>query len=85
MYTYDTKYLKILLFKFFVLLIFRLSVFKYEGNVKSSRPSLRETWDKRPLGRDPDRSWCDRHTISKIKIYLVVAKAAYGQGEKFSA
>ena len=28
----------------------------HEGKVKSSRPSLRETWDKRPLGRDPGRS-----------------------------
>ena len=34
--------------------------------MKSYRPSLRETWDKRPLGRDPDRSWCHRHTTSML-------------------
>ena len=28
----------------------------YKGKVNSPRPSLHETWDKRPLGRDPDRS-----------------------------
>ena len=32
--------------------------------MKISRLSLRETRDKRPLGRDPDRSWCHRHTTS---------------------
>ena len=39
----------------------------YEGKVKSSRPSLCETRDKRPLGREPDRSWC--HTTSTIKLF----------------
>ena len=34
----------------------------YEGKVKSSWPILRETRVKRPLGRDPDRSWCHRNT-----------------------
>ena len=34
--------------------------------MKSSRPSLRETRDKRSLGRDPDRSWCHRHTSVKV-------------------
>ena len=36
----------------------------YVGKVKSYRFSLRlrETLDKRPLGRDPDRSWCHLHT-----------------------
>ena len=38
----------------------------YEGKVKSSWGSLRETLDKRPLGRDWDRSWCHRHTTSTI-------------------
>ena len=30
----------------------------HEGNMKSSRPSLRETRDKQSLGREPDSSWC---------------------------
>ena len=38
--------------------------FVYEDKVKSSRPSLRETQDKCPLGRDLDKSWCHRHTTS---------------------
>ena len=25
-----------------------------------------ETWDKQSLGRDPDRSWCHRHTSVKL-------------------
>jgi hypothetical protein len=25
-----------------------------------------ETRDKRPLGKDPDRSWCHRHTPVKV-------------------
>ena len=51
----------------------------------------RETRDKRPLGKDPDRSWCHRHTTSMIKLFWSQPKgqwasgAAYGQGEKFSA
>ena len=55
-----------------------------------SRRSLRETRDKRPLGRDPDMSWCHRHTKSMIKLFLVAAHgsmgigAAYGRGGKFS-
>jgi hypothetical protein len=28
----------------------------YEGKVKSFRPNLRETRDKRPLGRKPDKN-----------------------------
>ena len=40
--------------------------FMYEDKVKSSRPSLRETWDKRPLGSHPDRSWCHRHASVKL-------------------
>ena len=39
---------------------------EYESKVKSSRHSLRETRDKRPLGRDSDRSWCHRHTNVKL-------------------
>ena len=26
----------------------------------------RKTRDKRPLGKDPDRSWCHRHTIVNL-------------------
>ena len=37
-----------------------------EGKVKSSRPSLRETRDKRLLGRDPDKSWYHRDTSVKV-------------------
>ena len=32
----------------------------------SYRPSLRETRDKWLLGRDPDKSWCHRHTSVKF-------------------
>ena len=45
---------------------FKADSYNYEGKVKSSRPSLRETEDKRPLGRDLDRSWCDHHTSIKL-------------------
>jgi hypothetical protein len=38
----------------------------YEGKVKISWPSLRETRVKRPLGRDLDRSWYHRHTSAKL-------------------
>ena len=38
----------------------------YEGKVKSSRPCLRETRDKRPLGKDQEKSWCHRHTSVKL-------------------
>ena len=48
--------------------------------MKSSRPSLRETRDKRPLGRDPDRSWCHRHTMSMIKLLLVAAHGSMDIG-----
>ena len=34
--------------------------------LKSSRPSLRETRDNRPLGRYPDRSWCYRQNSVKL-------------------
>ena len=59
--------------------------------MKISRPSLRKTWDKRPLSRDPDRSWCHRHTLSMIKVLWLQSVApwasaiAHGQDEKFSA
>ena len=44
--------------------------FVYKGKVKSSRPSPRETCDKRPLVRESDSGWCHRHTMmSVIKIY----------------
>ena len=54
----------------------------YEDKVKISSfvYNLRETREKRPLDRDPDRGWCDRH---KCKTFLVAAhdsmeiKAAY--------
>ena len=44
------------------------SLFIYKGGLKSSRPSLPETQDKRPLGRELDRSWCHCHT-SMIKLF----------------
>ena len=62
---------------------------KHKENVKSSRPSLRETRDKRSLGRDPDRNWCYDHTSVKLlwsqSMGQWTSSAAYGQGEKFSA
>ena len=41
---------------------------KYEGKVKSSSLAYnrRETRDKRPLIRDPDRTWCHLHTNVKL-------------------
>ena len=40
----------------------------YEAKVKSSNITYnwRETRDKRPLDKDPDRSWCHRHTSVKL-------------------
>ena len=37
--------------------------------MKSSWPSLHQTWDKRPLDRESDKSWCHRHTMSMIKLF----------------
>ena len=62
----------------------------YEGGLKSFQPSLRETWDKWPLDRELNRSWCHRHTTSMIKLFWSqpiapwASGVAYGQGEKFS-
>ena len=63
----------------------------YKGGLKSFRPSLHETRDKRPLGRKSERSWCHRHTNkSMIKLFWPqpmapwALTAAYQQGEKFS-
>ena len=58
--------------------------------MKSSRPSLRATRDKRLLGRDPDKSWCHGHIMSMMIFWSQpiapwVSAATYGQGEKFSA
>ena len=47
-------------------LAFIIEYFTYEDKVKNSRPSLRETRDKRPLARNPDRSWCHRRTSVKF-------------------
>ena len=63
----------------------------YEGGLKNSWPSIRKTQDKRPLDRQLDRSWCHRHTTSVIKLFWSqpvapwASRAAYRQGEKFSA
>ena len=43
------------------------SISIYEGKVKSFRPSLRKTRDKRPLGRVPNWNWCYRHITNMIK------------------
>ena len=59
--------------------------------MKSSQSRLCETRDKRPLGSDPDRSWCHRYTKSTKKFFWSqpmvpwASAAAYGQGEKFLA
>ena len=39
------------------------------GQGEKFSANLRETRDKRLLGRDPDRSWCYRHTTSMIKFF----------------
>ena len=40
----------------------------HEGKLKSSSLAYnrRETWDKRSLDRNLDRSWCHRHTSVKL-------------------
>ena len=37
-----------------------------------------ETWDKRLLGRDPDRSWCHIHT--NVKLFFVTAHGSMNIG-----
>jgi hypothetical protein len=37
--------------------------------MKSSRPSLRESQNKQPLTRDPDKSWREHHTMSMITLF----------------
>ena len=62
---------------------------KYEGKVKSSQPNFCETRDKRPLGRESERSWCHCHIKSMVKLFWSqpmapwASAAAYGQGKKF--
>ena len=51
--------------KFWIKEIFYFSL--YEGKVKSSRSCLRQTGDKRPWGKDPDKSWC--HCYTNIKLF----------------
>jgi hypothetical protein len=73
------------------MLVFVLILRRYEGKVKSSLPRLCETWDKRPLGIDPDRNWCYHHTTSTIKLFWAqpmaswALVAAYRQGGKYLA
>ena len=65
----------------------------YEGKVKSYSLAYNrcETRDKRPLGRDPDRSWCHRYTTSMIKLFWSQSMApwalaaVYGLCENLSA
>ena len=38
---------------------------QHTGKVKSSRPSLQPMWNS-GQGKDPDRSWCHRHTSVKL-------------------
>ena len=68
---------------------FGLKLRHYQGKLKTSRPSLRETRDKRTLGRDPDRSWCHSHTSVKLSWSKLMSPWTTGsirwQGEKFSA
>ena len=58
-------YKKVLLYRLMKHVIAN-NLIPYESKVKSSRP---RTQDKRPLGRDPDRSCCHRHTTSMIKLF----------------
>ena len=61
----------------------------YLGKVKRSRPSLRETRDKRPLGRESEGAGGPHEEYDKT--FLITAHGSigiggrYGQGEKFSA
>ena len=54
-------------------LIIRVFISTYEGKVRTSSLAYNrcETRDKRPLGRDPDRSWSHLHT--SVKLFLVTA------------
>ena len=47
----------------------------YEGSLKIYRPSVRETRDKWPLGRESDRSWCHRHIKSVIPPFWSLSMA----------
>ena len=38
----------------------------------------REIWEKRLLGRDPDRSWCHFHT--SVKLFLIAAHGSMDIG-----
>ena len=41
----------------------------------------REIWDKRPLARDPDRSWCHLHT--SVKLFWLLPMAPWTVTKKF--
>ena len=41
----------------------------YEGGLKSFQPSLLETRDTQPLGRESDRNWRHCKTMSMIKLF----------------
>ena len=64
-------------------LVFRSCIFHdkiiYEDKVKSSWPYLRESRNKRPLGRDPVRSWSLPH-YEYDKAFLVAAHDSMGIG-----
>ena len=53
----------------------------FEGGLKSFRPSLRETRDKRPLDRESNRRWCHRHTMSMIKLFWSQPMAPWASGQ----
>ena len=57
-------------------------------NVLPTWPSPCETQDKRPLGRESDRSLCHHHIMSTIMFFWsqpMTPGAPYRQGEKFLA
>ena len=39
-----------------------------------------ETRDKRPLGRNPDKSWCHLHTLTMIKLFWPEPMAQWTSG-----
>ena len=69
----------------FILISAHIIDITYGGKVKSSRPSLCEIREKRPLSRESDRSWCHRHTTSMIKLFWSQPMALWASGSSIRA
>ena len=61
------------------------TIVHYEGKIKSSSLTYNqhETREKQLLGRDPDSSWCHRHTINMIKFFRSQSLAPWTSAAAF--